>query len=114
MKRVSITQTDEKHFIGYAFTIEQFITLMCHFIVMVCLGNDDSSNGDDYLMPALLNPRLDKWVCGEKELVEPLLVCFPKGCLPYGIFSCFVTFLQHRFCVVEKDNVPDCLYKGCV
>ena len=66
----------------------------------------------NYLMPALLNPRLDKWVCGEKELVEPLLVCLPKGCVPYGIFSYLVTFLQHKFCVVEKDNVPDCLYKG--
>ena len=44
--RVSITQTDEKHFIRHSFTIEHFITLMCHLFVMVCLGNDDSSNGD--------------------------------------------------------------------
>ena len=103
----------EKHFIGHAFAIEHFIALMCHLLIMVRLGND-SSNGDDYLMPALLNPRLDKWVCGEKELVEPLLVCFPKECVPYGIFSCLVAFLQHKCRVVEKNNVPDCLYKDCV
>ena len=103
----------EKHFIGHAFTIEHFITLMCHLLIMVRLGND-SSNGDDYLMPALLNPRPDKWVCGEKEFVEPLLICFPKGCVPYGLFSCMVAFLQHKCCVVEKDKVPDCLYKDCV
>ena len=103
----------EKHFIGHAFTIEHFIALMCHLFIMVRLGND-SSNGDDYLMPALLNPRLDKWVYGEKELVEPLLICFPKGCVPYGLFSCLVAFLQHKCSVVEKDNVPDCLYKDCV
>ena len=103
----------EKHFLGHAFTIEHFMTLMCHLFIMVRLGND-SSNGDDYLMPALLNPRLDKWVCGEKELVEPLLVCFPTGCVPYGLFSCLVAFLQHKCCIVEKDKVPDCLYKDCV
>ena len=36
------------------------MTLLCHLFIMVRLGND-SSNGDDYLMPALFNPRLDKW-----------------------------------------------------
>ena len=104
----------EKHFIGHAFTIEHFITLMCHLFIMVRLSNDDNSNGDDYLMPALLNPRLDKWVCGENELVEPLLICFPKGCVPYGLFSCLVAFLQHKCRVVIKDDVPECLYKDCV
>ena len=104
----------EKHFIGHAFTIKHFIALMCHLFIMVRLGND-SSNGDNYLMPALLNPRLDKWVCDEKELVEPLLICFPKGCVPYGLFSSLVAFLQHKCCIVEKDNqIPDCLYKDCV
>ena len=103
----------EKHFIGHAFTIEHFIALMCHLFIMVRLGND-SSNGDNYLMPALLNPRPDKWVCDEKELVEPLLICFPKECVPYGLFSCLVAFLQHKCWVVEKDNLPDCLYKDCV
>ena len=104
----------EKHFIGHTFTIEHFIALMCHLFIMVRLGND-SSNGDDYLMPALLNPRPDKWEGGEKELVEPLLICFPMGGVPYGLFSCLVAFLQHKCCIAEKDNqIPDCLYKDCV
>ena len=103
----------EKHFLGHAFTIQHFITLMCHLFIMFRLGND-STKSDDYFMPALLNPRLDKWVCGEKELVEPLLVCFRMGCVPYGLFSCLVAFLQHKCSVVEKDDVPECLYKDCV
>ena len=90
------------------FTVEHFTTLMSHLFTMVPL------EGGEYLMPALLDPLSRDKICRRKGLVDPLLVCFPHECAPYGVFSCLVAYLQKKCPFVERNKVPTCLYKNCV
>ena len=98
----------KSHFVDDVFTIKQFTALMSHLFIMVPLEDGE------YLMPALLDPLSSEKICRESKLVDPLLVCFPGGCAPYGIFSCLVAFLQKKCSLVEKKKVPICLYRNCV
>ena len=98
----------KNHFGDGVFTVEYFTALMRHLFIMVPLEDGE------YLMPALLDPLSSEIICIKKELVYPLLVCFPNRCAPYGIFSCLVVFLQKKCSLVEKYNVPVCLYRNCV
>ena len=79
----------KSHFGDGVFTIKQFTALMSHLFIMVPLEGE-------YLMPALLNPLSSEKICRESKLVHPLLVCFPDGCAPYGIFSCLLALLQKK------------------
>ena len=99
----------KKHFVDGVFTIEHFTNLMCKRFIMVPL------NGiGDFLMPALLDPLSPDKMCMEQEPVEPLLLCLEE-CVPQGIFSSLVAFVQQNECtLVENENVPVCLYKNCV
>ena len=98
------------HFDGGIFTVEQFTELMCYHCIMVSLENGD------FLMPALLNPLSPDKMSIEHGKVDPFLVCFPNECVPYGVFSFLVAFLQQKgtCTLVENDKVPTCLYRNCV
>ena len=100
----------KRHFFDGILTVEQFTDLMCYRCIMVSLGNDD------FLMPALLNPLSPDKISIEHDKVDPLLVCFPNECVPYGVFSFLVAFLQQKgtCTLVENSNVPDCLHRNCV
>ena len=98
----------KSHFVDGVFTVEHFTVLMIHLFIMVPLEDGE------YLMPALLDPLSSEKICRESKLVDPLLVCFPDGCAPYGIFSCLVAFLQKKCSLVENNKVPVCLYRNCV
>ena len=100
----------KRHFFDGIFTVEQFTDLMCYRCIMVSLGNGD------FLMPALLNPLSPDKMSIEHGKVDPFLVCFPNGCVPYGVFSFLVVFLQQKgsCTLVEINKVPTCLYRNCV
>ena len=80
----------KSHFVDGVFTINHFTALMSHLFIMVPLEDGE------YLMPALLDPLSSVKICRESKLVDPLLVSFPDGCAPYGIFSCLVAFFTEK------------------
>ena len=100
----------KSHFVDGVFTVEHFTALMSHLFIMVALKDGE------YLMPILLDPLSSEKICGESSphLVDPLRICFPDRCAPYGIFSCLVAFLQAKCSLVEIDEIPVCLYRNCV
>ena len=98
----------EEHFDGKIFTVNHFINLMCYLCIMVPLGGDEI----EFLMPALLEPMGPKMKFKQPEPVEPLLVCFPNECVPHGIFSFLVAFLQQKE-VVKKNSAEASVQKEC-
>ena len=101
----------KKHLFDGDFTVDYFRELMCHLCIMVRVKDDE------YLMPALLDPlSTEKIRTNIKDDVDPLLVCFPNNCVPHGVFSFLVAFLQKegRCTLVEEKGVPTCLHSNCV
>ena len=98
----------KKHFIEGVFTVEHFIGMMCHLLIMV-----DLKNGD-YQFPALLDPLGIKTICQGNQLVDTLLIRFPNEFVPHGFFIFLVAFLQTRCSLVKESMVPVCLYSDCV
>ena len=95
------------HFVDDVFTAEHFAKLKCHLFIMV-----SSEKVGEYLMPALLDVYSGVTT---STLVEPLIVCVGNKRAPYGIFICLVAFLQEKDCsLVEKQNLPVCLYRNRV
>ena len=101
----------QNHFIDNVFTVDDFTTLMCELFLMVPL------EGNEYLMPALLDPLSNEKIgvhIPNENPAEPLLITFSNESVLLGIFSCLIAFLLKTCSLLEKNSVPVCLHQNCV
>ena len=72
-------------------------------------------------MPSLLyelqRDELDHYRCGLTSFPSPLVVHYPSGWLPSGIFTLLIAYLQN-ICswklIFKKSGKPVCLHRNCV
>ena len=96
------------------FTPQELLNVLSNQLVFAPL------TGEDYFMPCVLPQlALDKvfaYRLPSSSQVAPLLIYYPGGLFPTGLFSALVTFLQDRssWKVAEKHGEHICLFKNCV
>ena len=76
--------------------------------------------GGEYFMPSLLYElqpdELDHYRCGLTSSPSPLLVHYPGGWLPSGIFTSLIAYLQNvcSWKLLFKSGKPVCLHRNCI
>ena len=79
--------------------------------------------GGEYFMPSLLHElesesdKLNHYRCDLTSSPSPLLVHYPGGWLPSGIFTSLIAYLLNECdwkLLFQKCGKPDCLYRNCI
>ena len=80
----------EKHYVDGIFTAEQFLILLEELLIVSKLPKNK------YFLPAILNTTGDSQIldCLGASEISPLVVWFPTGWAPPGVFCCSVCHLQ--------------------
>ena len=80
----------EKHYVDGIFTAEQFLILLEKLLIVSKLPKNK------YFFPAILNTTGDSQIidCLGASEISPLVVWFPTGWAPPGVFCCSVCHLQ--------------------
>ena len=106
-----------KHYVAGLFTPSDLLKLLQVLFIIAHLA------GCVYFMPSLLKElqpeELDHYRCGHcgLKLHSPLLVHYPGGCLPSGMFTSLIAYLQNVRSwelLFSKDGKPACLHRNCV
>jgi len=68
------------------------------------------------LLRELQPEELDSYRCCLTSVLSPLLVHYPGGCLPSGIFTSLIAYLQNdrKWKLLFKHGKPACLHRNCI
>ena len=103
-----------EHYVAGLFTPSDLLKLLSALFITAHLA------GGKYFMPSLLKQLqpedLKSYRCGHTSLPSPLLVHYPGGCLPSGIFTALIAYLQNvrSWKLFFKRGEPDCLHRNCI
>ena len=106
---VELLRKFPKHYKEGLFTPQDVVKLL------VSRGAIAMIRDGEYLMPSLL-PHLDSTqVSKYLERGASLMIRFPHGYIPSGLFCCLVALLLSSSCTVCMDRgKPLCLYRNCI
>ena len=111
---VEFLQEFPKHYVAGLFTPSDLLKLLRALLITAHLA------GGEYFMPSLLYElqpdELDHYRCSLTSSPSPLLVHYPGGWLPSGIFTSLIAYLQNvsSWKLLLKSGKPDCLHRNCV
>ena len=104
-----------KHYVADIFTASDLLKLLQALFIIAHLAESE------YFMPSLLRElqpeELNSYRCCLTTVPSPLLVHYPGGCLPSGIFTSLIAYLQNDRSwklFFNRDGKPACLHKNCI
>jgi len=103
-----------KHYVAGVFTPSDLLKLLTDLLIAAHLA------GSEYFMPSLLYElqpeEVNEYRCSLMSSPSPLLVHYPGGWLPSGIFTSLIAYLQNicRWKLLFKSGKPVCLHRNCV
>ena len=103
-----------KHYVAGLFTPSDLLKLLSALLITAHLA------GGEYFMPSLLYElqpgELDHYRCGLTSSPSPLLVHYPGGWLPSGIFTSLIAYLQNvcSWKLLLRFGKPVCLHRNCI
>ena len=106
---VELLKNFPKHYKEGLFTPQDLVKLL------VSRGAIAMIRDGEYLMPALL-PHLDSTQVSKYfERGASLMIRFPRGYIPSGLFCCLVALLlSSSWNVCTARRKPSCLYRNCI
>ena len=110
---VEFLQEFPKHYSG-VFTPCDLLKLLSARLITAHLAQSE------YFMPSLLcelqRDDLHHYRCSLTSFPSPLLVHYPGGWLPSGIFTSLIAYLQNvcNWKLIFKSGKPICLHRNCV
>ena len=113
---VEFLQEFPEHYVAGLFTPSDLLKLLSGLFITAHLA------GGEYFMPSLLqqlrpeDPMIKRYRCDHTSAASPLLVHYPGGCLPSGIFTALIAYLQNvrSWKLFFKRGKPDCLHRNCI
>jgi len=100
------------HYVPYLFTASDFMKVLHDLFIIAHLAKGE------YFMPSLLKELQTEELDHYRGLTLPssLLVHYPGGCLPSGIFTSLIAYLQNvrSWKLLFKYGKPACLHRNCI
>ena len=106
-----------KYYVPGLFTPDDLLLLLEHLLIIAPTKHYSYT---EYFMPALLDPikkeDIEKHRPAAMSSVAPLLIYFPDGCAPFGLFCALVVYLlsKCKWRISYQSCSPSCVARNCI